>query len=133
MNTTERLLVEAVSLRLQRTLLGVPKHEPPDDHSLQYLHEHINDLFATRTTDLVHHESVCRAFCKAHVNYDLSDPAFLDALRAEMACQAVPGTEQESALQTAVKVLKEVRPSPSWQERDTGWHPELERVLADAP
>lgn len=132
MKKAEKLICEAINTYLQdKAQLGVP--DPPeelkDEHSFQFLHEQINDLFATKASDLVHYNSVCSAFRKVHNYKYITDPTFEAAVKRELSAQAVPMAEQKKALDFIPKIIKEVSKEAEWSEQDAGFHPNLDEVM----
>ncbi len=132
MNNNEKLFLEAIDTMLRhRDNLGLPKPEKKDEeeHSLQFLHEHINDLFAVRTADYTHHDGVCQAFAKAHGYKYITDPSFAMAMDKEMTAQGIPTEEREKALALIPKIIEEVGDSKNWAEQDAGFNPNLDEIL----
>ena len=135
MRSKEKILVEALdTLLAQKAQLGVP--DPPDDqkeeveHTFQFLHEQINDLFAIKTADFVHHDGVCQAFGKIHSYKYLTDPTFHICMERELKAQGIPANERTQALDFVPKIIEEVRKdSKNWEEKDSGFHPDLEDVM----
>lgn len=135
MNSNEQLLTEAIQTYLQhKAKLGIP--EPPkeiadaDSKSLQFLHEQINDMFELKTVDFVCHEGICRAFRKVHNYKYITDPLFEKAMKQEMTTQGICGVEQEKAIGILESIRKEVSDGDGWCEKDAGYHPDLEGIIA---
>jgi predicted unusual protein kinase regulating ubiquinone biosynthesis (AarF/ABC1/UbiB family) len=135
MNSTERLLTEAIQTYLQhKTQLGVP--DPPEDladadsKSFQHMHEQINDQFELKAVDLVCYEGVCRAFRKVHNYKYITDPLFTKAMMQEMASQGVLGKEQEKAIKILETIKEEMSDGEGWCEQDSGYHPDLAEIIA---
>lgn len=95
----------------------------------EYHHRQINEMFALRIADLVHHDGICAAFSKVHNYKYLDDPTFSEALKAEFSSQAIPVAEQKTAFEAIPKIIKELSTeSKEWAERDSGWHQDLDDV-----
>jgi hypothetical protein len=135
MKPEENVICEAIDTYLQdKAQLGVP--EPPSDkkdedsHSFQFLHEHINELFATKAADLTHYDGACAAFRKVHNYKYVTDPTFHGAVKKEMSAQAIPESEQKKALDLIPKIIEEVSDDKdAWSEQDAGFHPNLNEVM----
>lgn len=135
LNKHEKFLVEAIDTLLsQKAQLGVP--DPPKnqqkqvEHSFQYLHEEINNRFAIKATDLVHHDGICAAFAKVHSYKYVTDPTFHEAMERELRAQGIPAEERTKALGFIPDVIEEVKDSTQdWDEKDSGFHPDLNEIM----
>lgn len=138
LNQNEQLLLEAIQSMLSgKAKLGLAVHDKKtsiddESHTAQYLHENIEQQFHLDTADLIHHQSICAAFNKIHSYKYVTDPKFYEAFRNEMQAMAVPKEELEAAIKSWQKVLNEVKggAKKNWVERDAGWHPDLEGIIA---
>lgn len=132
LSKNEQLLVEAINSMLnQDAKLGLAIHDEAKDteHTFQYLHEQINDMFAVKSAELVHCESVRQAFHKVHNYKYLNDPTFLIALDKEMISTAVPAEERRRAIDFIPKIIEELQTeNDAWAERDYGFNPALDEI-----
>lgn len=101
----------------------------------EYLHNHIDDLFNHKTSSLVHHTGICAAFASVHTRRDIDDPSFAESLLRDMDAQAIPRAEQHEAIKVLAEIRKELAKDfdttdMHWRERDIGFHPDLEAVMA---
>lgn len=133
MKPQESLIVEAVqNLLAQSAKLGIP--DDPEDietecHALQYLHEAVNELFASKVADLVHFEGIRAAFRKIHSYKYVDDPTLPKALDGEMASQGIPKEEREKVLEVVPKLLEDLKKDGTIAERDAGWNSHLDEVI----
>lgn len=129
MNQNEKNLLEGI-LRYfgMGDEYGQPKLETPLDHSVQHLREQINQEFALKAIDLIHYESVCQAFSKAHNIYGLGNSKIPKLMRTELKSQGVPGSEIDEAIAIVDKLVDEFGDADCWNERDAGWHPNLDEI-----
>lgn len=137
LNETEQLLVEAIKTMLsQDSKLGLSIHDDDpyntlfnSERGMEYLHNHINDLFALRSAELIHADSVNQAFHKVHSYKYLDDPSFSTAMEKELVAQAVPANERSKALSFIPKIVDEIKEdNKEWAEKDSGFNPEMEEI-----
>lgn len=131
---SERIVCEAIDTMLRdKAALGLqdpPKsYKDEDEHSLQYLHEQINEMFAIKAAGLTHHDGACAAFRKIHNYKYVTDPTFGRSLTEEMKAQGIPAKEQEQASKYLAAIIKEMQGGSDWCERDAGYNPNLEEIL----
>lgn len=133
----EAVLLEAIKSMLRDdTKLGLSSHEKDPyiksfnaERGLEYLHEHINEMFSLKAAELTHAESVCQAFGKVHSYKYLDDPSFSTAMEKEMVAQAVPAVERDKALGFIPSIIKELREDQKeWAEKDSGFNPNLSEI-----
>lgn len=135
LSQNESLLLEAVKSMLSgKAKLGLAVHEKSeavkdDASSLQFLHENIEQQFHLDTYELPQRDSICAAFHKVHSYKYITDPKFTEDLIREFKAMAVPGEQQEKALDVVTKILKEMKSNNGWVEKDAGWHPQLDEIL----
>lgn len=134
---SEQVVCEAIGTMLRhKVALGL--QDPPDDvkeeeaHSLQFLHEQINEMFAIKAAGLTHHDGACAAFRKVHNYKYVTDPTFEASVNEEMQAQGIPAEERNQALKYIPAIIKDVRGGTEWCERDAGYHPNLKEVLKTA-
>lgn len=124
MKPVEDQLCNAIQLMLESSVeLGVPKNDQLD-HSAQYLHEHIGDLFRTKIADLVHYDPISAAFAKVHGYKMIGDPSFWFAMERELKAMAVPLEEQTKVASIIENLAKENK-----DEQSSGYHKELDEIL----
>lgn len=134
LNKNEKLLVEAINTMFtQEAKLGLSLHDDDTqqkaERNFQYLHEQIDDMFAVRAAELLHAESVCRAFRKVHGYKYLDDWTFPIVMDKEMVNNAVPVVERKKAIEFLPKIIDELRAEQSvWAEKDFGFNPALDEV-----
>lgn len=135
LDQNEQLLLEAVKSMLSHDAkLGLSIHDKDeykehDWRGLEYLHEHINEMFLVKAADLTHAEGVCQAFNKVHSYKYLDDPSFSTAMEKEMVAQAIPANERAKALNFIPKIIKELKEDQKeWAEKDSGFNPLLDEI-----
>lgn len=136
MTEPEKLLVESFKSMLDdKVKLGLHPDEKaendnkPSMRGIQYLHGHINEMFAHKAAALVHHTGVCAAFSKVHSYKYLDDETFLEAMNKEMTAQGIPAGERKKAMEYVPSILEELQEDGDWCEADFGFHPDLEDVM----
>lgn len=139
LSSVEQLLIEELKSLLDGKVdLGLSVHKKDNildtSNAFQLLHENINQQFHLDTTDLPHHDGICAAFTKVHSYKYLDDPKFIEDLRKEFTGQAIPAEEMTAALAIVEKIRNKIASGKNkeFQEKDAGWHPELDEVLAAA-
>ncbi len=136
LNENERMLLEAVkSMFQQDAKLGLSLHSDDDSNSAErgyeYLHGQIDEMFALKSAELTHADGVNQAFKKVHNYKYIDDPAFKTAMEKEMVAQAVPAAERSKALKFIPSIVNEIKEEQKvWAEKDFGFHPELDEVIA---
>lgn len=136
LNKNEKLLLEAIKGMLhQDAKLGLAMHDRDTENEnrrergFEYLHEQIEDMFATKAAELVHAESVCQAFHKVHSYKYLDDWSFVPAMIKEMTATAVPAAERQKAAEFIPSIIEELRAEQrDWAEKDSGYNPALDEV-----
>lgn len=135
LNDHEKLLVEAIGSMLQNNdvKLGLAMHtqdQNSTERGYEYLHNQIDEMFALKAAELVHAESVNRAFHKVHSYKYLDDPSFKTAMEKEMVAQAVPAEERKKATDFISKIMNEVKAEQEeWCEKDSGFNPALDEII----
>jgi len=133
MNELEQLLCEEINIYFENySKFGAPERPKDDDvdNAFQNLHEHINDLFAIKASDLIHYDNVCSTFRKIHNHLYITDPRFELTLSKELDSRGVPSEEKEKALGLITKIISEVKGvGENWKEQDAGYHPNLKNIL----
>jgi hypothetical protein len=133
--STDKLLVEAIDTMLRHKVqLGLqdppPDKKEEDEHTFQFLHEQINEMFAIKAAGLTHHDGVCAAFRKVHNYKYITDPVFSLVVEREMTTQGIPANERQKAIEFIPAIIKEVKEqAKSWEERDAGFHPNLDEIV----
>ena len=90
----DTMLRHKVALGLQDLPEDAQKEE---EHSFQYLHEQINEMFAIKAAGLTHHDGACAAFRKIHNYKYITDATFRRSVDEEMQAQGIPpGSERAS-------------------------------------
>lgn len=131
MKDTEKTLVEAVqSFFGSKANLGLPKEKPAKDdwsdnnpalRGLEYLHGQIDEMFAHKAAELVHHTGICASFSKVHSYKYLNDDTFGEAMDKEMTAQGIPAAERRKALEFIPAIIKELKEEQAeWAEKDFG-------------
>ena len=137
LNKNEKLLIEAVRSMLQQDAkLGLSIHDKDQyqndyniERGLEYLHGHINEMFAVKAAELVHSDGICQAFHKVHSYKYLDDPTFKTAMEKEMVAQAVPAEERSKANGFIVSIITELKEEQQeWAEKDSGFSPYLDEI-----
>ncbi len=133
MKDKEKLLVEAIDTYLQHsTELGLQKtdtkQEEDNEHSFQFLHEQINEMFVLKAAGLTHHDGICSAFRKVHNYKYINDPTFFEAVRKELTAQAVPH-EQRMKVEKFIEDIVEEIQKENGDEKDAGYNPNLDEII----
>jgi hypothetical protein len=132
----ESLLCEAIKSMLSHDAkLGLSLHTSEQaeqgtaERGYEYLHNQIDDMFASKAAEMLHAESVNRAFCKVHSYKYLDDPTFRVAMEKEMLAQAVPAEERSKALGFLPSIIEELKEEQTqWCEKDAGFNPKLDEI-----
>lgn len=131
MNQLERMLVEAIGnmFKHQDKNLGIvpPKH-PEITHRYQFQWSNIEDMFALKTSDSPFSESLTAAFHDIHSYKYLDDPTFPIALDKRLSATGVPMTERQQALKYVNEIIEDLKREGHFQEKETGWHPQLDEI-----
>lgn len=122
----DTMLRHKVALGLQDLPNDIQKEE---EHSFQYLHEQINEMFAIKAAGLTHHDGICAAFRKIHNYKYITDPTFRRSVNEEMRGQGIPTEERTKVLDYIPAIINEIKKETDWCERDAGWHPNLNEIL----
>jgi len=122
----DTMLRHKVALGLQDLPEDMQKEE---EHSFQYLHEQINEMFAIKAAGLTHHDGVCAAFRKVHNYKYITDPTFCRSVSEELRSQGVPANECKQVLGYIPAIIDDIGKDDDWCERDAGYHPNLDEVL----
>lgn len=129
----EKNLVEALDTLLQDdTKLGLKIHD--DEHAsiergYEYLHNQIDEMFAIKTAELVHSDSIRRAFTRIHNYKYIDDPSFIITMDKEMVGQAVPAAERQKAVEIITSVIEELKSDQTaWAEKDFGFNQNLDEI-----
>jgi len=133
LNQNERALLEALqSMFKQDDELGLAHHDDKKadeaERGFEYLHNNIDDSFTVKAADLIHADSVIKAFHSVHSYKFIDDPTFLDAFKKEMTAMAVPAAEMAKADKFLMEILDDLRSEEDFAEKDAGFNPELEEI-----
>lgn len=134
LNKNEKALLEAINgLFDLDAQLGLSFHKKDDSQSeergYEYLHNEIDNMFALKAAELVHADSVNRAFHKVHSYKYLDDPTFNTALEKELVAEAVPAHERATAKEAITNIIKELQKEQSaWAEKDYGFNPNMDEI-----
>lgn len=136
MTKDEKVLVECIKSMLDsKAKLGLTPDEKADDDNnpkmrgMAYLEGHINETFASKAAELVHHTGVCAAFNKVHKYKYIEDETFTEAMNKEMTAQGIPASERKKALEFIPSIIEELQEDGDWAEADFGFHPDLDEVM----
>jgi hypothetical protein len=135
LNQDEKTLLEALEQMLKSDdKLGLAHHESPgekdSERGFEYLHNNIDDSFAVKAAELVHADSVTKAFHSVHSYKYIDDITFGDAFSKELTAMAVPAVEREKAVKFVDDILEELREGHEFAEKDAGFNPDLEEIRA---
>ena len=122
----DTMLRHKVALGLQDLPEDAQKEE---EHSFQYLHEQINEMFAIKAAGLTHHDGACAAFRKVHNYKYITDATFRRSVDEEMRAQGIPAEDRNQVLDYIPAIIKEIKKEDDWCERDAGYHPNLSEIL----
>jgi len=129
----ETTVCEAIDTMLRhKVALGLqdlPKDaKEEEEHSFQFLHEQINEMFAIKAAGLTHHDGICAAFHKVHNYKFITDPTFRRSVDEEMKSQGIPAAECEQVLDYIPAIISEIK-KDDWCERDFGFNPNLGEII----
>ena len=135
LNKPEQVACEAIDTMLRhKVALGL--QDLPEDahkeeeHSFQYLHEQINEMFAIKAAGLIHHDGACAAFRKVHNYKYITDPTFRRSVNEEMKAQGIPAAECQQVLEYIPAIIDEIKTEDKdWCERDAGYNPNLADII----
>jgi len=100
------------------------------NRGFEYHHRHANDMFATKTADLTHHDGICASFTKVHDYKYLDDPTFSEAFKKELSAQSIPENEQHKAIDAIPKIINELKgEEKEWREKDFGFNSNLDDIM----
>jgi hypothetical protein len=107
--------------------LGRTPHEETS-HGFEFQWNNIEEMFALKTAKSTFHEELCGAFRDIHSYKYLDDPTFEVAFVKRLTARGIPTEEIEKA-KDFCKQIKEQLDKADFQEREAGWHPNLDEVL----
>ncbi len=133
LNKHEKALLEAIKSMLDDdSQLGLSVHDlttQSSERGYEYLHNHIDQLFELKSSDLTMAEAVNQAFHKIHSYKYVDDPTFKTAMEKELVAQAVPKAERDKALNFVDKVIDEIQSDKGqFDEKDFGLNPDMEEI-----
>ena len=131
---SEQVVCEAIDTMLRhKVALGLqdlPEDaQKEEEHSFQYLHEQINEMFAIKAAGLTHHDGACAAFRKVHNYKYITDPTFHRSVSEEMKAQGIPANECKQVLEYIPAIINKIKDGDEWSERDAGYHPNLDEII----
>jgi hypothetical protein len=97
-------------------------------NTMNFQRELIEDMFALKTADSNFHEELCGAFHDIHSYKYLEDATFAVALNKRLTSRGVPTEEIQKAVKFVEEIKKELG-GDTFQEKESGWHPELADIL----
>lgn len=129
MNQNEKLLLEAVSNLFQNkeSKLGIVTHKE-NSHMMQFQREMIEDMFSLKFVKSNFHEDLTGAFRDIHSYKYLDDPTFSIALNKRLTARGIPTEEIQKAIK-AVEEIKEELGGKTFQEKEAGWHPNMDQIV----
>ena len=125
----EKMFVEAIGnlFRNNEDILGLVKHDEVS-HGFEYQWNGIEDMFALKSAKSTFHEELSGAFHDIHSYKYLDDPTFAVALEKRLTARGVPTEEIKNALDYTDQIREELK-KKHFQEKDAGWHPDLDEIL----
>jgi hypothetical protein len=128
MTKIETTLLEAVGnlFKNKESNLGIVGHVE-HSHMLQFQRELIEDMFGLKTVDSPFHEELCGAFRDIHSYKYLDDPTFAIALDKRLSARGIPMEERKKAIEHVKSIMVELK-GAAYQERESGWHPDLKEI-----
>lgn len=127
----DKALLEAIQLLFEEpTNFGVPETET-SLKGLEYLHNHINQLYDLKVADSPYSLAIRSSFSKVHSYKYIDDPTFKTALKKELVAQAVPSSECDKAEKAVDDVVKELKNDMDiTAEKDYGFNKNIDEVVA---
>lgn len=129
MNELESLLCEAfTSFLANPTEIGTTGLDDTQtkDHLPQYLHEYINDLFATKIAGSDHFLGIKSSFRKVHNYKYLTDPTFPAALKKELSAQGIPKNTIDEMDEIIGNIIEELK-KEDLDEQGSGWNQNIKQ------
>lgn len=133
LNQEEKALLEALNHLLKDgDELGLSHHKVDEldvsERGFEYLHNNIDDSFAVKAAELLHADSVTKAFHSVHSYKYIDDPSFCDAFRKEMTGMAVPAQEREKACKFIDDIIEDLGGMNEFAEKDAGFNPNMQEI-----
>ncbi len=137
----EALIAEAISTLLQHDAeLGLSLHSKAHEntntieHGVQFMYGEIDEMFALKASGSPFYESLKSSFSKVHGYKYIDDPTFNIAMDKELSAQGIPIEERQNAKKYVKDIIEELsKENDAWQEKDYGFHPDLDEVKFIAP
>lgn len=135
MTKTEKSLTEAIDKFLSGNIGLKPDAKADDDNNpanrgQEYLHGQIDEMFALKSAEFIHHTGICAAFSKTHSYKYLDDPSFIESFEKDMTAQGIPAPERAAAVKLIPEIIKEMRDEQTeWAESDFGFNDNLDDIM----
>jgi hypothetical protein len=133
LDQNDKALLEALDNMLKDDeKLGLAHHDKDEadeaERGYEYLHNNIDDSFAVKAAELVHADSVIKAFHSIHSYKYIDDVSFREAFQKELTGMAVPAVEREKAMKFLDDVIEDLRGGHEFAEKDAGFNPNLDEI-----
>lgn len=125
---TEKMFVEAIGnmFRNNEDILGIVKHKE-NSHTFEFQWNGIEDIFALKTAKSPFHEELTRAFRNIHSYKYIDDPTFQISLEKNLTARGIPTEEIQNAIKYSNEIKEELQ-SQNFQEKESGWNPNIEEI-----
>jgi len=129
-NTTENRLVEAIGnlFNNDEKTLGLNKRPKEYSHTYEHQWNIIEEMFALKANKSNFFEELTSAFRDIHSYKYLDDPTFGVALTKRLTARGIPTEDIQNAIKYCEAIREDLKKN-NFQEKQIGWHPDLEGVL----
>jgi hypothetical protein len=131
MNNIEKQIIESAINQLfdgSRSRLGIVKPRTKEiSHTMEHQHNSIQYAFELKLIESAFYESLTSAFRDIHSYKYLNDPTFPIALTKRLTAIGIPLEEQQKAIKI-IDELKEEFQGKNFDEKQAGWHPDINEI-----
>jgi hypothetical protein len=128
LTTIEKTLVEAIGniFKNNESTLGIVPHKEIS-HGFEFQWNGIEDMFAIKTAKSTFHEELTSAFRDIHSYKYLDDPTFTIALKKRLTARGIPTEEVNNAILYCKEIIETIQ-KEDFQEKQSGWHPNIDEI-----
>ena len=129
MKKTEHKLVEAIGnlFNNDENALGIVKHKETS-HFYEHQWNIIESMFALKANKSNFYEELTCAFRDIHSYKYLDDPTFAVALTKRLTARGIPTEDIQNALKYCKDIQEDLQ-KKNFQEKQSGWNPNLKEIL----
>ena len=124
----ERMLTEAIGNLFKGSdqTLGIVPHKEIS-HGFEFQWNGIEDMFALKAAKSTFHEELTSAFRDIHSYKYLDDPTFAVALKKRLTARGIPTEEINDAVRYCDEIKESIK-KEDFQEKQSGWHPDIDEI-----